>query len=315
MDDIDLLDRKILYELDCNGRASYSQIAKVVRSSKTTVKYRIEKMLKEKLILGFHTVINIGLLGYSLYRVYIKLKNCPPDKEKEIIDYLIKENKVYVLFKVNGPHHLVLGVKSKNIWDFKEFWDKFNNSFFDYLGSKHISILTDYIEFSRSYLLKEPKEKKQFITLKKPDNFKIDEIDNKILDYLSNNGRASLIEIAKHLGKTVMVGRHRLKSLEKKKIIVGYRATLNHEKLGYHYYKVDMNLSSNKNLKQIRQFILSNSNVIYTEKSIITADFEFDLEVKDFIEFTKIMDSFKAKFPDDIRDYNYYSLVKGYKIF
>jgi len=143
----------------------------------------------------------------------------------------------------------------------------------------------------------------------------IDDTDKQILDYISYNARASLIEIADKIGKSTMVVRHRIKNLEKKKIILGYRAVLNYEKIGYYYYKVDLSLATIRNLPKIRQHILSHPNVVYTEKSLTTADFEFDLEVRNFIEFTSIMDSFKSKFPEDILDYNYYSLVKGYKIF
>ena len=315
MEKLDLLDKKILYELDCNGRATYSQIAKKVRTSKATVKYRVERLIEKKIIIGFHAVIDSALLGYLVCRLNIRLKNCPPDIEKNIINYLMEDNKVYVLFKVNGPYHIVLGIKARNAWTLRDFWDKFNNKFFQYIHSSSLSIILDYTEFSRSYLLPKQTEKKQFITLKSPGTYKIDETDQKLLDYLLKKGRSQLVDIAKHLGKSTMVVRHRMKTLEKNKIIVGYRALLNHEKLGYYYYKVDCFLSSKKNFKKLRTFVLSHPNIVYTEKSLITADFEFDLEVEDFMEFTRIMESFKSKFPEDILDYNYYSLVKGYKLF
>jgi hypothetical protein len=53
--------------------------------------------------------------------------------------------------------------------------------------------------------------------------------------------------------------------------------------------------------------------VIYAERSIISSDIEFDIEATDFNEFVKIMDSFKEKYPEEIRDYRYYSQVKNYK--
>ncbi|MDD5023071.1 MAG: Lrp/AsnC family transcriptional regulator [Candidatus ainarchaeum sp.] len=315
MSNIDTFDRKILYELDCNGRTTYTQIAKKLRSSKTTVKYRVERLIRENIIIGFNAIIDFSLLGYSIYRINIRLKNCPPEIEKSILDYLISQNNIYVLFKVNGPYHLVLGVKAKNIWELNLFWEGFNNQFFNYLHSSHLSLVFDYIEFTRSYLLPTPKDKAQFATLKKIENYELDEIDYKLLDYLSKNGRTDLVELSKKLGKSAMVIRHRLKNLQKNKIIIGFRAMINHEKLGYQYYKVDMILSSKKNFKELKQFILSHPNVVYTEKSLITSDFEFDLEVKDFLEFTRIMESFKSKFPNDIQDYTYYSLVKSYKLF
>ena len=53
--------------------------------------------------------------------------------------------------------------------------------------------------------------------------------------------------------------------------------------------------------------------MIYTERSVISSDLEFDIEVENFEEFIKIMNSFKEKFPEDIKDYAYYSRIKNYK--
>ncbi|MBI2079623.1 hypothetical protein HYT84_02570, partial [Candidatus Micrarchaeota archaeon] len=66
-------------------------------------------------------------------------------------------------------------------------------------------------------------------------------------------------------------------------------------------------------IKEIRQYILSQKNVIYSESSLIASDLEFDLEVENFEKFIWIMDGVKAKFPEEIKDYTYYSLIKNYK--
>ena len=41
LEDLDLIDRKILAELDKNARISYSELGKKIRVAKETVKYRI----------------------------------------------------------------------------------------------------------------------------------------------------------------------------------------------------------------------------------------------------------------------------------
>ena len=46
-EDIDLLDKKILYELDQNSRQSLSQIAKKTKISQQVISYRL-KLYKEK---------------------------------------------------------------------------------------------------------------------------------------------------------------------------------------------------------------------------------------------------------------------------
>ena len=46
MVELDLKDKKILFELDFDARQSYSEIAKKVRLSKQVVEYRIKKSRK-----------------------------------------------------------------------------------------------------------------------------------------------------------------------------------------------------------------------------------------------------------------------------
>ena len=60
-----------------------------------------------------------------------------------------------------------------------------------------------------------------------------DGIDHKILDELIQNSRESYRNIARKLGvSTVTIMKH-VKKLEKDKIIQGYSAKINYEKLGY----------------------------------------------------------------------------------
>jgi hypothetical protein len=96
-------------------------------------------------------------------------------------------------------------------------------------------------------------------------------------------------------------------------VIVGFRLIFDLNSLGREYYKVDLWLRGFEHADEIRQHILSHPDVAYTERSIISSDIEFDIETKNFDSFISTMESFKRKFPNEIRDYSYYSLIKNYK--
>ena len=53
MADLDLKDRKILYELDFNARQTDSEIAKKVKLSREVVNYRISRLQKNGIIRNF----------------------------------------------------------------------------------------------------------------------------------------------------------------------------------------------------------------------------------------------------------------------
>jgi DNA-binding Lrp family transcriptional regulator len=57
---LDKKDKKILYELDYNSRQSFSSIAKKVKLKKETCIYRINKLISEKVITQFSTLIGLG---------------------------------------------------------------------------------------------------------------------------------------------------------------------------------------------------------------------------------------------------------------
>ena len=69
--------------------------------------------------------------------------------------------------------------------------------------------------------------------------------------------RKSSLEIAKKLSITADTVRNRIKKLEARKIICGYKIGINLDKLGYTSYRVDLQLNStarNKELFEVRDY-------------------------------------------------------------
>src|SRR3990167_8919131 len=79
---LDLIDRKILAELDKNCRVPNSVLAKKVNKSREAVKYRIQQLQKQGVIERFITSINPNRLGFYMFKAYLKLENIPEEKEK-----------------------------------------------------------------------------------------------------------------------------------------------------------------------------------------------------------------------------------------
>lgn len=312
---LDALDRKIIYQLDRDSRASYAEIGRAVRAKKETVKNRIEKLLENKVIEGFYTVIDYSKLGFESFRIYLTLEDISSEKREELLNYLLKNEKIWILYRTTGQYHFTFSIWVKDPWECEVFWTELIEKFGNYIDDHHLSLVTHYTEFSRNYLIENNKEgKKEFTILQKNEKEDLDKLDFKILNLLSTNARIPLVEIAKKLNTSTVTCRAHIKKLLQKKVIIGFRAMLNYDALDYQYYKVDLWFQNMEKIKEIKQSILSHPNVIYTEKTLATSHFEFDLEVKGFRNFIQIMDNLEKKFPDQIKKYNYYSLIKNYKI-
>ena len=89
MINIDIKDRRILYQLDLDSRQSFRSIGKKVGLSKDSVASRVQKLQQNRIIKGFYTVIDYSKLGYSSYRIYLVFQNTNPNIEKEIIKYFV----------------------------------------------------------------------------------------------------------------------------------------------------------------------------------------------------------------------------------
>ena len=74
----------ILYQLELNARQPNSEIAKKVGLSKEVVNYRIKRLENERVIKSYYAIIDLSKLGYINFRVYLKLIDATPKKEKEI---------------------------------------------------------------------------------------------------------------------------------------------------------------------------------------------------------------------------------------
>jgi DNA-binding Lrp family transcriptional regulator len=315
LEDLDKTDRKILAQLDRNARITYSELGKRIRVAKETVKYRVKNLEKQGIIKGYYTAINFSKIGYSFYRLYLRLQNASPEIEKEIIRHLERSPYVVVFYRTNGPYHIALGILAKGNYEFEEFWMRLNQRFSEYFSAYQFSILTEYVEYPRQYLSpSQSAEKKLYTTFKKSENIEIDDLDRAMLVYLSDNARASLVALAKKLKVSVVTARYHLKKLINNQVIVGFRPLFNLRALGREYYKVDIFFKKFEKEKELREHILSHHDVTYSERSIITSDLEFDVETKNFESFIAMIRSFKKKFPDEIRDYSYYSLIKNYKM-
>lgn len=313
MNKLDLTDRKILYELDLNCKHNNSQIAKKLKISKDIVNYRIKKLEEQGIIEGYRAIIDLSKLGYLTFRVYLKLQDTSKEIETEIINFLKEQKEVWWIGKVVGKINLVFAFWTKSRKIFYGFWIEFLKKFRRYIQAEQISTFIEYIHYRRSYLLDLKKDATKPEIISSDQEIKHDSKDLEILSILAKNARISLLEISTKLNLTPMAVKYRIKNLEKRSIVQGYRALINFSKLDYEYYKVDMYLEDVSKIKQIEFFCHEHPNIIYLDRTIGAGDIEFDLEVKNLKHFMEIMEQIKEKFKGVIRNFEYFSVLKIYK--
>ncbi len=117
----------------------------------------------------------------------------------------------------------------------------------------------------------------------------IDKIDEKILKHLMVDARISARQLALKLGLSTVTILSRIKKLEKAKIIKGYTALIDHEKIGYDLTAI-IEVVANKNIVDIEEKLSKIENVcgVYditgNTDTVIIAKFKERNELSAFVK-------------------------------
>jgi Lrp/AsnC family leucine-responsive transcriptional regulator len=316
MVDLDLKDRKILYHLDLNCRQSNTQIGRKVGLSRQVVEYRIKRMEEEKVIKNYYTVIDAYKLGLMFYRYYINLQTVSKKKKQEIIDHFVNYKKISTISTAKGLYDLIVVFWVDDISEFYEFWKKsleqygslFSDRFFSlYIHGRGYPL--NFLLFNDTDTIKPIKVDSFGIT----KNITIDEIDYKLLNHISLNARITSVDLSNILGCSSQNVVYRMDKLEKNGLIQSYRTAIDFSILGYNLFKVNILLRDySKRMQIVKQFEQS-PFINYFSASFGLCDLEFEFIVRDADHLIDIIDKISDKYPDAIRNYDYYSDIRNYK--
>ncbi len=91
---LDEKDMRLIEKLREDARVKYTEIAKDLELTPDAIKYRIDRLLKNKILLGFYPIINFGKIGYEQYAYILKAINLSVEKEKKTCNFLKKSRAV-----------------------------------------------------------------------------------------------------------------------------------------------------------------------------------------------------------------------------
>lgn len=303
--DLDLNDKKILFELDVDSRQSFSVIGKKTRLSKEVVTYRVNRLIKDGIIKNFYTRIDTSKLGKILFRTFLRTYNLTPEREKDLINYLINFKNVGWCVTVDGNWNINFIYWADSINDFSNFWKSFMGKYGEFVENKWISIFDKYTQYPKAFILNDSKyENLSEFICGGNEKLKLNEIDLKILKLLSENSRLQTINIAKKLKISTQTITQRIKKLKKEKIIIGFGITLDLNKIHYNYFKIHLNFKnfSQKRVESLIFFSKQHPNIIFTNEIIGGSDLELDVFAKDRLELQKIINYYKYNFNDIIKN-------------
>lgn len=321
---LDLIDKKILYLLALNARLSYTTLAKTLKITREVVAYRIKRLEEEQFLGGFFTLIDMTRLGYQLNMVYVKLSNI--SNTEEIITFINTIPEVSRVKDCAGNYDLQIIFTTKTIEEFDDALEHLTNKISDKIRDHNILRIVEE-NFTGLNLLLNPVERKGLIikhvrgsTFQKEIEqakkitsiIKVDDTDKKILRLLELDARISIIELSNRIQLSPIAIENRIKRLVKEKVIISMYPLCSLSRIGYQWYKVFLQVRNIKKYELI-EYLKQHDNILWYMKLIGKWNYQFSIFARDNMEFHKILNNIKTRFPNNIISYDTLIILNQHK--
>lgn len=300
MIELDIIDKRILFELERNARITDIKLAKIVRKSKDAVRYRIKKLEEQKIITGYKTWIDFAKLGYQTCTFYLNLLNIPSKKEK-LIEEIKNNRKTYWIGVAEGAWNIGVSYFVRSNEEIFKIKHDLISKYRDIILDIKVTSLVSVSVHEKTFLTGESASLTTFT--EKVENIELDGMDLAILKELYWNGKENIATISENLKTTVDIVRNRIKNFEKDKIIIRYSAIVDYHKIGYEFYKsfVYLKKVDAKSMERIDNYVKNSKIIINLVRQIASWDLELVSFAKNFAEYNSTLGDFTKEFAENVQ--------------
>jgi Lrp/AsnC family transcriptional regulator, leucine-responsive regulatory protein len=309
---LDLKDKKILAELFRDGKAHISTIAKNTKISKDVVNYRISKLIETGVMTNVSTIIDIRKLGWTSSLVFFKLMNLNKNTIDNFIRDLQDSKFVVEILELAGGWDFAVRFYHKDSPHLSKILSELESKFVNFIDKYSIFFISSNIPLPYNALFErysfEPMESKH--TSYKPDSF-----DLRILSAISSDGRKSLARLQNELKENRMTIYNRINKMISAGVIHSFRPNLFTEKLGFHWYEINLKLGdrSDAKVKSVVDKLKKLLQVHFVMTGFGFADIVFYVQVKHVQELQSILYTLRETFSNDIKSIESASTIKDHK--
>lgn len=263
--DLTELDKKILFELDLDGRASYSQIGRQIGTTPQVVKYHVENLLQKGHIQNFWAFVDYEKAGYSFFWAYwLKFSGLTKEKEEEIFSYFKQNKNMPIVMRCSGYADAMICITTKDVFFHNEVLKEYSVKFGKYTSMIEMVVGLGFESYPRTYLINQDnKEGAIYTSGETAGLIKISELERKMLSLLQIDGRMEFVKIAEILGISISYANEMFKKLVQKHVINKTALTLDYASLEIKAYRVLFRLLQfdEKRLETLHNFCVVHPNI------------------------------------------------------
>ncbi len=123
------LDKRLLYEINRNGRIPLADLAKKLEIPVTAAKNRLEELLESGVVIGFGIKIDHKRLGLTYRKVLLKLHTPARERIDRIAAWLRRKDSVIFLVKTIGAYDFEFELLTESNEEFYDFMKEFRSQF------------------------------------------------------------------------------------------------------------------------------------------------------------------------------------------
>ncbi len=310
---IDEKDRKILSILSKEGRMPLSRIGKLVRLSRDSVAYRINRLKNNGVLLKVYPMIDFSRLGYSHFYVFLLIDNFGAETEQVIMGILKDNPHVRSVIGYTDRWDMELVILAKDVRDFDDIIRnillKIPNTI---LEKDRLAVIRVYSSIHLPIHFAGPRRRIEPVD--HPHDVHLDEIDYRIMEILSQDARRSSQEIAQalNIGPDTVI--YRIKKLEVCGIIQKYTVMVNFSKLGYSVSAFALNLThfDYETERRFREFVSNHPYVLKAVKALGDYDVLVYIAHDSQAALHKTLKELKSEFGAGIKNFWVWSCFKEY---
>ncbi len=305
---LDLIDRKIVYELDLNSSISFKALGKKLHIAKETIGYRIKQLIKNGYIKHFLTTINISHLGFFYYKLFYKFHKTTPAIDKEIVKFIQEYGSIAYFASLQGRYDVNFLILSKNMNDLSDFLILFREKFGSYILEQEILTVTSVQRFNLRFFY----DAGDFLSTKYSGRLHeapvLDRLDYFILHERAKNSRVQLLELAHKGNTTVPTIKSHLKKLSSLGILGNAVIAIDFEKFGMQFIQIYFSLKNHSVIEKLINYVAPFKQILFADVMLGKYDLALELVAKNPRELTEIINAIKERFSDDITTYDIFIL-------
>jgi DNA-binding Lrp family transcriptional regulator len=282
-------DIALLHELYINGRSPFSELGKNIGVAKENVAYRLSTLKQNKVITKIIPLIDYSRMGYRTFRILMKASYTPEGFKK-----LVDLTALHWFANLSGGSWNITATFL--VKDEIDFYDQLPQIFecFDDVQKYSIAEIIAIEHFSPGFLT--TKEKVHHITGRQ-EPLVVDQTEEKILSLLFQDGRMSVLDIAKKMNMSATAITYHIKKLVTEKVIISYVPVISPKEIGYDHFKIMFKIVKPSLRSMLYELLKEHPNVIYITHSLGSYDLECEVLFEHISDVTKFCDDINKKVP------------------